>query len=508
MSPLGESLLKTFGDKPGHAFHGNQWKAASDAAWNESAKANKAGTPAAHLKAVNAHLKAMDKAAGAGKPDFAEKHRAAADSHSRNYSEASDMSDKLAMLAHGNSVRGIEIFDIGKHNGDKYTEADLDSMVDAFKVLDYRPSVKIGHTKDYPGAPSFGWVTNLKKVGTKILADFESMHDSVIAALKDRRYDRVSSEVYFNLDRGGKKYPRALKAVALLGAEVPAVAGLVPLHKMEFAETGDVQNFDQALEIANQAFVDTLSERVAALTQLITQGDSEMKVSQATIKLLSEQVKGLTTDIETLKKSDDKDKDAKVKVLADRQTEIQTSLDELNKLAAQDTDADDVRKLAEANARIALLEQNERKRNIEASAGKLKVPAFGPEIEALYAHAYATAGAKVKFYAAADKEGKRAESEMGVVDVVDNLVKQINANAEKLFKTLSTSEGRQREEGDLNDAADAGAAVDAKAQEYLRKHPELKGDYATALDAVAAEHPALYKKYVDEQSAGGKVVTH
>jgi hypothetical protein len=137
------------------------------------------------------------------------------------------------------SIRGVEIFTPGTHNGDDYTETDIDDMISAFRELDVRPAIKVGHTKDQPGAPAYGWVTNLRRVGRKLVADFVDLHDSVYNAVKQRMYDRCSAEIYWNLKRGGKIFRRALKAVALLGAEVPAVAGLKPLHRMEFVASAD-----------------------------------------------------------------------------------------------------------------------------------------------------------------------------------------------------------------------------------------------------------------------------
>lgn len=137
-----------------------------------------------------------------------------------------------------NSIKGIEIFRTGTHNNDTYTTQDLDDMIAAHRALDFRPALKLGHSKDQPGAPAYGWITNLKRVGQKLYADFEDMHHSVTDAIRDGRYGRVSAEIYFGLKRGEKTYRRALKAVALLGAEVPAVAGLTPLHKMEFVASG------------------------------------------------------------------------------------------------------------------------------------------------------------------------------------------------------------------------------------------------------------------------------
>jgi hypothetical protein len=158
-----------------------------------------------------------------------------------------------------NVIKGVEIFASGQHNGDQFTEKDLDDIAAASKELDYVPVLKLGHSRDEPGAPAYGFVVNLRRVGTKLLADFESMHDSVVQAIRDRRYTKVSAEIFFGLKRGGKTFRRALKAVALLGAEVPAVAGLVPLHKMEFTECQYEAVFNQEREFA------TMSEQRADL---------------------------------------------------------------------------------------------------------------------------------------------------------------------------------------------------------------------------------------------------
>lgn len=137
------------------------------------------------------------------------------------------------------AIRGVQLFAPGEHNGDTYSEADIDEMIAASKLVGFRPALKIGHTKDAPGDPAFGWVENLRKVGGKLVGDLVGLHESVYKAVKEGLYDRVSAEVFWGLKRGGRVFKRALKAVALLGAEVPAIPGLVPLHKMEFVATTD-----------------------------------------------------------------------------------------------------------------------------------------------------------------------------------------------------------------------------------------------------------------------------
>jgi hypothetical protein len=142
-----------------------------------------------------------------------------------------------------NSIKNIEVFRTGDYGDDGHFGInELDQMVAAFKELDYTPALKLGHTDDTPGAPAYGWIKNLRRAGEKLYADFEDMHASVTDAIRRRAYDRCSAEIFFNLKRGAKTFRRALKAVALLGADVPRAPGLIPLHTMQFTD-GDARSF-------------------------------------------------------------------------------------------------------------------------------------------------------------------------------------------------------------------------------------------------------------------------
>lgn len=127
------------------------------------------------------------------------------------------------------NLHGVEIFRTGTWNGDVYTVADLQEMVDAFPLVGYRPPIKLGHD-EASGDRAYGWVTGLRRVGEKLLADFSDIPSAVYKIIKERGYDAVSAEIFFNLSRNGREFARALKAVALLGAETPGVAGLAPLR--------------------------------------------------------------------------------------------------------------------------------------------------------------------------------------------------------------------------------------------------------------------------------------
>lgn len=404
------------------------------------------------------------------------------------------------MAEHSNTIRGIEIFAAGEHNGDKYTEADLDEMVAAHAKLDFRPALKVGHTKDAPGAPAYGWVQNVRRVGAKLVADFTDMHDSVVEAMRNRAYDRVSSEVYFNLKRGGQTFRRALKAVALLGAEVPAVAGLVPLHKVQFAAAGEFERFtahEQALDVSPEAVFECLNERASALIKHLSTQEYDMKTKaqdlQDRLEALTEQLDAIGQD-----GADDKKKAETVKQLSAEIEAVATEIKALTQKDAAERDAL-TESLKASNARIAELEADGRRRAVAEKVTSIKVPAFRPGLEAVYAYALSHAAEKVKVYAK-DKDGKEAASDQTLVEIADGFVAQINAQAEKLFKNLAVTGSGQREEGSLDDPdEDAGVALDRKAKAYMIAHPEVK-DYLLAVQRVQADNPELARKYAERHS--------
>lgn len=126
-------------------------------------------------------------------------------------------------------ISGVEIFRVGTWKGDRYDVADLDEMVANFDKVGYRVPVKLGH-KEESGQEAYGWVERVRRVGDRLVADFVDVPAALFAKIKARAYDAVSSEIYHNVERGTQRFRRALKAVALLGAEIPAVAGLAPLR--------------------------------------------------------------------------------------------------------------------------------------------------------------------------------------------------------------------------------------------------------------------------------------
>lgn len=424
--------------------------------------------------------------------------------------DGSAMSD-AEVASYSNVIRGVEIFRAGTHNGDTYTIQDLDDMVAAFRELDYVPALKIGHTEDKPGAPAYGWVKNLRRVGDKLYADFEDVHDSVLDAIRKRHYDRVSSEVYFNLKRavkdGAQKlYRRALKAVALLGAEVPAVAGLKPLHQMQFAaeECEAVRVFEQQLSVPTESLLAALSERVQGLIQLVKEQD--MAKNAEKIAELEQQVADFRAKMEELKKDSGKsneelESDEEYRKLAQQAAEIAELVEQLraedaaeDQLAELQAQLDAARAREEAmktelktlSERMAAIETERRNAQIGERVRACKIPAFRPGLDALYSYALSHPEVKVKVFS----EGKSEELDLGAV--VDGFVAHINEMSDKLFKTLAYAGHAVRPDG--SEEEDPSREVARRVEKFRADHPEVK-TYEEALRQVLRADAELARRY-------------
>jgi len=144
-----------------------------------------------------------------------------------------EMTDKLIQERKTYDISDVEIFAAGKWNGDEYSEADLDAMVESFNEIGgkIKPYLKLGHDKDQKllqadGMPAAGWVNGIRRVGDRLLASFTAVPEKIYQLINSKAYGRFSSEIYWNLKEGEKKYKRVLRAVALLGADTPAVQTL------------------------------------------------------------------------------------------------------------------------------------------------------------------------------------------------------------------------------------------------------------------------------------------
>lgn len=127
----------------------------------------------------------------------------------------------------------------------EFSEGDLDDMAENFQLLADAQKVplKLGHvrpTKEQlssgvkpvtDGQPALGWVQNLRRVGNDLVADFVNVPKIIKEALRKKLYRTLSIELLMGVKQGGKILRHVLEAVAILGADQPAVHSLGDLDR-------------------------------------------------------------------------------------------------------------------------------------------------------------------------------------------------------------------------------------------------------------------------------------
>jgi hypothetical protein len=331
----------------------------------------------------------------------------------------------------------VEIFRTGTWNGDKYVESDLDDIVDAFAKQGFQVPIKLGH-KEESGDKAFGWVKSLRRSGQTLIADFMDLPADVYQAIKSRSFDSVSSEIFFNLKRGTDTFRRALKAVALLGAEIPAVAGLKPLRE-SFTLPDDI--------VGESIFLYSLNREDFSMN------DTELKQQ---LEDSTKMIATLTADLAAAKLATNKDD------TSPEFKKLQSAHDETIK-------------------QLQALQDQARVNAVDKVLETCKVPSYREFIRPLAE--LCQGGTVAKEYTIGDKQ-------VSPVELTAALIGKINSDAELLFKHTSGTK-TDLESGDAMDIpADE---VDRLTNEYLKENKT--DDYQVALFAVLKANPELAIRY-------------
>jgi hypothetical protein len=211
------------------------------------------------------------------------------------------------------SLQGVEIFSVGTWNGDTYTQKDLDEMVKAFKQTSktLQPPLKLGHSENQKilqsdGLPSAGWVNNVYSRNGKLLADFVDIPNKIYQLLEKGSYKKVSSEILWNANINGQKFTRMLAAVALLGADMPAVTNLndimsVHAHTLaEFIKNYASDTDSLIIKAYHLNLKDIGGHRMP--TELEIKLEKDLIVVKDQAEKLEEQVKTYAKDVDASKK--------------------------------------------------------------------------------------------------------------------------------------------------------------------------------------------------------------
>lgn len=173
----------------------------------------------------------------------------------------------------GSTVPGVELFATGTYRGKTWTLADLDEMAENAKRLGphglklLHPPAVYGHEEtqeflDRTDWPVAAWL-NCESVKVRryrdpatgqtegvLVGDLEDVNPEAAAAIKAKKYRKVSSEIYDDFkDDHDRSYGKALRRIALLGGEVPQVKRLkdIPEPVAAFADSRRLVPSDMAV---------------------------------------------------------------------------------------------------------------------------------------------------------------------------------------------------------------------------------------------------------------------
>jgi len=204
-------------------------------------------------------------------------------------------------------LKGREIFATGSFNGFTFDESDLDDIIANFEALpNFKVPLKFGHDADHnDGQPAIGWVSRIFKQGNKLLADFVDIPTVVFEAIKAQLYRTISVEILLNTKIDGQRFDHVLDAVALLGADRPAVGTLSDLNALLATRTG----FAGGHRVAFETIAGTKVKSKTSSFTIPKEDESEMdkkevqELLDAALKPLNDANVKLTADLEAANKT-------------------------------------------------------------------------------------------------------------------------------------------------------------------------------------------------------------
>lgn len=401
------------------------------------------------------------------------------------------MNTDLSPSADLHSITGVPVFRAGTWNGDAYGVDDLDAMVSAANEVTFGVPIKAGHTEE-AGKPALGWVENLRRQGETLFADLVALPKKVYDAIKSRGYDAVSAEIYWDLERNGKTYPRVLKALALLGAEIPAV-DLTPLHaflsSMAALPAGRIAVYAVTLKDEKPAKEHEMDGGMEPDEKGECPPGHE-KGEDGKCRPVAGYSDDKGDDMDKKKGAAEMAEDTQVVTHDVKPGEIVVSLAQLETLKRQAAKAERLetleKDLEKVQAEYAEVEARRREESISFRLRNVRIPAFRAHIRALYE--IAALAPTVKTFALADpKKPVVAEA------VVDALVAEMNKQAEVLFSQISV-DSKHRVNPD--EPEETQAKIEFRVKEFCRANKmDPTKDYKQALQAVLSADPELAEAY-------------
>lgn len=374
-------------------------------------------------------------------------------------------------------LTNIEVFAAGVWNDDKYTAADLDDMVTAFDKLKDRwtPVLKRGH-QEKQEQPALGYITRLKRIGEKLVADITDIPALVYQAVKKGLFKRVSSEIFWNYKdtERNEEYPRVLKAVALLGASIPAVTSLKEIKVLFEQENMDklkIYEVDGLNELHN---INREGIKMD-FEKMLSEKENEIKVLKDEIKKL-EAEKGKDTQAKmTQYQNQLKEKELEIEGLRVYKKENDTLKKDKESLESEN-------KIYKDQLEVLMKETNEK--DIEGFVKEYGVKGAKkilPKHEQLIKNILINCPIERKFTVDGKKE------KMSLADMVRQYISEL--------PQMIDLEQRSRDTAGSDFELSIRTEVAKKAKEYMREH---KTSYIVSLKAVLDADEDLKKRYYEK----------
>lgn len=351
-------------------------------------------------------------------------------------------------------LRNVPIFRVGKWNGMEFSEDDLDDMVENFNALSDAQKVplKLGHdvpTKEQltgapDGQPALGWVQNLRRIGQDLVADFVNVPKVMKEAIGKKLYRTLSIELLMGVKRGEKVLRHVLDAVALLGADQPAVHSL-----------GDLDRYLAGRSVAfDDAGHRLVFETIAGERKSIRGDDMDEKQVQA---MIDKATSAQSDEIADLKK--------KFSASEDKASELER---ENKRLKAEA----DERKVTEAKAKVKFA----REKATEILEAAVKAEKITPAQRETFAKLFGI------------------EDDARVVR--DTLIDEIKDTLKTFGITTPDKEGKGMSDPDANNREkDVFKEVERQVRQVMSKDPKLS--YRDATRAVFTTDPKLHAEYLN-----------
>jgi hypothetical protein len=194
-------------------------------------------------------------------------------------------------LSKGKNIGFQEVFE-------NENEQILDEIVDNFYKLreEIRPPIKLGHEEEQnliqkEGYPNAGEIINVKRLNNtkKIIAEFSNVPEEIVTLIEGGQYKRVSSEIYVDyIDSKGESHGPALRAVAILGADIPKIKTLKDLTLIYNSEEEQHYILENSIEKDSNMDKDEIIKQQKIEIQTLQEGQ---KKTNDEILLFGEQLK-------------------------------------------------------------------------------------------------------------------------------------------------------------------------------------------------------------------------